>query len=43
VTNELVGVVKALNELQSVPIKKDGNQLIVTLSFYDRMKCGHHR
>ena len=34
---------KALNELQSVPLKKDGDQLIVTLPFYDQAKCGHHR
>jgi len=42
-TEELVGAVKALNELQSVPLKKDGDQLIVTLPFYDKAKCGHHR
>ena len=40
-TEELAAV-KALGELQSVPLKKDGNQLIVTLPFYDRAKCGHH-
>jgi len=42
-TEELVDAVKALNELQSVPLKKDGDQLIVTLPFYDQAKCGHHR
>ena len=42
VTDELA-TVKAFGELQSVPLKKDGNQLIVTLPFYDQAKCGHHR
>ena len=42
-TEELIGAVKALNELQSLPLKKDGGQLIVTLPFYDKAKCGHHR
>ena len=42
-TEELIAAVKALSELQSVPLKKDGNQLIVTLPFYDQAKCGHHR
>ena len=41
-TDELVGAVKALNELKSVPIQKDGDQLVVTLPFYDQAKCGHH-
>ena len=41
-TEKLVGAVKALNELQSMPLKKDGDQLIVTLPFYDQTKCGHH-
>ena len=40
---EGLAAVKALNELQSVPLKKDGDQLIVTLPFYDQAKCGHHR
>ena len=35
-TDEVVDVVKALNELHSMPLKKDGDQLIVTLPFYDR-------
>ena len=42
-TEELVGAVRALNELQSAPLKKDSDQMIVTLPFYDRAKCGHHR
>ncbi len=42
-TEELVAALKALNELQSMPLKKDGDQLIVTLPFYDQAKCGHHR
>jgi len=42
-TEELVGAVKALNELRSVPLQKDGDRLIVTLPFYDRARCGYHR
>ncbi len=41
-TEELVGAVKALNELKSVPLQKDGDQLIVSLPFHDQTKCGHH-
>ena len=40
---EELAAIKALNELRSLPLQKDGDQLIVTLPFYDQAKCGHHR